>query len=80
MLREWYEASVICGEMSAAASCLRETITVRQTSNYWRRKKFVVATGTPASPMSPMLPVALLLLLLLRSATDDVRRAFKTSL
>jgi len=53
---------------------VRATLTVRRTSNYWRREKFVAAAGKPPSPLSPMLLLLLLLLLLVvvRSATDDV--------
>jgi len=89
MLRDWYEeASVICeerqrdcGELSVGA---RDDHGSSATSNYWRRRKFVVASGSARhgtaglSVLSPLLltaPLLLLLLLLLQQTTSGVRSA-----
>jgi len=89
MLRDWYEASVICeerqrncGELSVGA---RDDHGSSATSNYWRRREFVVASGSARhgtaglSVLSPLLLTAplllLLLLLLLQQTTSGVRSA-----
>jgi len=90
MLRDWYEeASVICeerqrdcGELSVGA---RDDHGSSATSNYWRRRKFVVASGSArhgraVSAVAAATDGTSTAAAAAAAATDDVRRAERSRL